>query len=246
MKTLIFFLTVICAAYAYNFICLTYNCSTDPVDVGEVCATQHINGLKLNKCKENYVCESIEYDNPSTCVKLKVSNHSLLPGEKCNESNQCISNDCNKNGSIHVCKGWPIGKSCEFTAQCDTGSYCKNKRCAKTGDGCDEKGEGCSADQICIKKDKKCVRIASKKNDEISSVPAECESYYHENGKCVEGPRLTNLHTRECEEHECRYLVGNKEIKTPCVCAKNDKVNKSCPPGRGDIDTKAVMLVLTH
>ena len=247
MKNLKFFLAVICTAYAYTFDCLNYTCNINPVDLGEVCAAQYINKLELNKCKENSVCERIEYDNPSTCVKLEISKGSLLPGERCDANDQCISEDCNKEDSISVCKGKLKGKDCERTNQCDRGLYCKDKKCEETGEGCNDNGEGCSANEICTKKDKKCVKIASKKNNEDSSVPAECQSYYHKDGKCIEGPKLKNLYERECpEDGKCRYLIGGNEINTTCVCVKDNIKKKRCAPGRGDIDTNAVILVLTH
>jgi hypothetical protein len=149
---------------------------------------------------------------------------------------------------ISVCKGNQKGDECTNTNQCDRGLYCDEGRCKETGEGCNAKGEGCSVNQICIKATKECVKLASIENDKPAPVPAACKSYYqNEEGKCTEGPKLKDLHKHDCpKEGTCQYSVGDKTIETSCSCAKDNTGKRYCPPGKGDINTNDVILILNH
>lgn len=243
MKGILIFFSAICAICAYDLKCPVYKCSTTSVKEGEVCGVETHGNLDIKKCEKGFGCLNIEFENPSVCVKQIVANNSILPGDPCTKSQECATNECiKKSDKVWVCTGIALGAKCSSTSQCDRGLYCKEGKCKKTGEGCDGKGIGCSANQVCDRAEGKCHIIGSVPVGQSAPVPAACQTYYQDgSGKCSKAPGLRDLKSNSCPSNgQCDYFIDNANVKTPCVCLRDGSGKKHCPPGKGNFDMEAV------
>lgn len=215
--------------------CPLYRCGGS---VGEnaVCAVWSKEGMNMSTCNErDLTCRLPSgMEQEGFCVK-KTSLPSLLPGEYCENSAQCLHGGRCEDST---CKGKKADESCKIDEECDVEMYCGSGKCKpanETDCGGDVK---CVSNRLCY--EGKCHLMGQLKDGADSEVPGLCKSYYVLDKKCAPGPRLT--HGRECpKDGLCKYSDDSKQL---CVCGKTPTGNKFCPPGKGEIDVSKVNLIM--
>jgi len=211
--------------------CPVYSC-TGNVKEGEVCANWITEGMDMKTCADKgFICQLPSgMEEEGLCI-AKDSLASLLPGEYCEKSSQCLyGGECKGN----VCEGKKKGGACTLDEECDVEMYCENQECQEADKDSCESGKKCTSNKLCYKG--KCHMIGQLDDGQASEIPGLCKSYYIKQKKCSPGPKLN--HDKKCPtDGECKY---SDETKTPCLCAKSPSSEKFCPPGKGDLDLSKV------
>lgn len=241
MKILVIGLIALIASYTSAITCPTYECAKD-METPKGCALETLESVKLRVCGEDKEFCPIRnpplLDEEITCVP-KETVAMLYPGEYCEKSGECLSNNCVGN----KCKGDAEEEKCTKDATCNAGLYCNGTHCVKTalpGASCLE-GVRCDPRSICYNGN--CTLFASLANNDASSIPALCKSYYVRNGKCAPGPKLAKEFNKTCTGETCNYdIEGEKEpLEGPCVCGRSTQINGYCQPGKGDVSLEQVI-----
>ena len=232
-----------------DFPCALYTC--DESLAPNTCAARSIHGLdmiiKLQGCDETKICDLESWPDDLALCKSAYEHPTLYPGEYCRNSTECYSKKCNE-----VCVGKDTDESCHSSTDCSPGNSCYRGRCEHTlldGSACTIGEQSCGAASVCDQG--VCIRIGSQQNGQSAANPATCASFYIQDAKCSEAPRLVTEETGEEEEkYQCpetkQCMYGFKEteekITEPCVCGVNNNGTKYCQPGIGDVDLNDVFI----
>jgi hypothetical protein len=166
-----------------------------------------------------------------------------LPGEKCDDNNQCQDTPC-KDG---VCPGKNAGEACSGHSQCVVGTYCKDKTTctAQLGNtaACTNSLE-CQNNLVCLTgtcqagyySQKAGVKIEPQEGFTMESLceygkydntNKECTILKLKNTKNTDGFALCDYGT------QCQYSYNDKvDIPMPCECGYNEKGQGYCRPGQ--------------
>ena len=190
----------------------------------------------LKKCPNNKYCY---YYLEETDEKCHDKPFKRLPGEYCNENDDCESNDCLKKNKVCKVKN----ENCTTSKDCSPGYYCNHASNASGNSTCVELKkitETCGLTDPChlnlVCDNNTCKEIGSLKNGSPAMAPAACKSFYLVNGLCQNFPILTNT-TLECtkENYICEYInaTTKNKTKTNCSCGINREGISYCIPEVG-------------
>eukprot|EP00826_Nyctotherus_ovalis_P033919 TRINITY_DN2772_c0_g1_i5.p1 TRINITY_DN2772_c0_g1~~TRINITY_DN2772_c0_g1_i5.p1 ORF type:complete len:238 (+),score=16.29 TRINITY_DN2772_c0_g1_i5:100-813(+) len=222
--------------------CFNYSCNIDKLN-GNVCAIWNDYQIELTMCEGSKVCQlPSSMDDTGRCIdKSSITNR--LPGEYCDTSNQCRSRNCNCN----LCIGIAENGSCTTHEDCDIELYCNSGVCASPTHACSAEAK-CMSNEFCV--DGVCHGYGLVKVREKAKVPALCESYYVEEGKCATGPKVVgnrSMPKNETGKNLCSYTGGKGLVEGSSICGMNENIRTEyCPLGRGDLKFDAVSLFLTR
>lgn len=236
MKFIVLAIIAILALHATAIECPAYKCDETLKD--KQCAIKLETEVKLKVCTgKNEICPlPANIDDESYCTNTTGTN--LLPGDYCTVATQCLSGNCAKSS---VCVGKAEEAECKSDAECDVGLYCDGKKCVKTA----LFGEACSdvikCDPAAICHDSVCVARAQLAAGDNSAVPALCQTFYVNEGKCVKGPTFAGK-SKDCPaEGFCDYTFNGKTEQRACVCGKSEKTAGYCELGHGDVSLDDVI-----
>lgn len=221
--------------------CFKYSCNADKLSK-DVCAIWNDQSIELTMCEGSKVCQlPSTMDDTGRCMdKNSIANR--LPGEYCDNSRQCRSRKC----SSSLCVGVAENKPCTTHEDCDIELYCNSGVCASPTSACSAEAK-CKSNEFCV--DGVCRGYGLVQAGEEAKVPALCESYYVEEGKCAAGPKVVGnrlVTKNETDKPLCNYTRGEGMVSGPSICGMNENTTTEyCPLGRGDLKFDAVLFLLS-
>lgn len=231
-----------------EYMCTKYICETkfpNPDTCAKQTFVDNVMSLSLRGCNATSVCD-IKYnlDEEAVCTPY-YSIARFYPGEYCVNDAECYSGKCEKG----TCVGLGENGICSSDTDCAAGLFCHEDVCMKAG----ERGKSCGEEFKCqaglVCDNNICVLIGSKGNGQDASVPAACASQFATGKTCRPGPKLISPGGLEkCPlTGSCEYALDDgKTFMEPCVCGMTKEGSRFCNPGRGNVDTSDVRLLLIY
>jgi len=248
MKSQVVLAFLLIALVSAQYKCPKFGCgSVNLQGLGDVCSKKESNAgdssfsLKVCSFKESEICNFMFENGTSPCVADRPPLRSVLPGDPCQNGEDCLSNIC----SGGVCVGYDLGYNCKTHSECKVGAYCSaGNRCealVDAGQRCGSSVAQCLNHLSCNLG--VCVPLGSLENGSPADDLLACKSLYIKldetgNYKCAEGPKLNGFTKGliECNMGEmCDYTVGDDKFSTPCKCGVNGDGKSYCRPGEGNM-----------
>ena len=209
--------------------CEVHKCGELPTDV---CRLLTPGTTLYSPCSgPNPFCQ-IDRSGKGTCGPRRPQH--LLPGDLCQEPEDCLSQRCEKG----VCLGKPKGSHCSTMLDCGIGLYCTDKTCQPLVSSLEGRKEcetplDCDMHSSCF--DGKCVRYFSQdigENTDCSLLHYSflCSSGLCADSKCVGQPSHPTEYPSRCEVDEDCSLTECDGFASAgqCTCGFSSTPHKYC------------------